>query len=230
MGGPTSRSGPCPVKPWPLNQSASFEGLFRVRAKVVKHGRSYGRKTQRHLRPAHRLAAPSKSMCYTNRISVSGTEIFAWNSPHRRALWREDIPARQNKGLYHGSALRLESARAGATASWFPRKLGTPKPEQGKAWSGLPCGHAVRLYAPDGLRAAQRSSSVKFGGYCAVRGGHRTRENARARIAWKTTQSATISRKSPLRAIAGELDSPVNLTRGDWHSTGAASLSAPSPP
>lgn len=71
---------------------------------------------------------------------------------------------------------------------------------------------------------------MKFRVYCAVRGGHRTRENARARIAWETTQSATISQKITVAgAIAGELHSPVNLTLGDWHSTGAASLSAPSP-
>jgi hypothetical protein len=53
---------------------------------------------------------------------------------------------------------------------------------------------------------------VKFRVYGAARGAHRTGENAGARIAWKTTQSATISQKITVAgAIAGELHSPVNL-------------------
>jgi hypothetical protein len=105
------------VQPWPLNQSASFDGLFVSERSsqntgdraVERHSVAGGQRTDsRHRRSARATTTGSASPAPKYSPGVASGPA---------ALWREDQPSGPPKQrLYHGSALPLESARAGATA------------------------------------------------------------------------------------------------------------------
>ena len=186
-------------------QSEARKTRAIVRSK--RHSVAVGQRTESRLRRSARA---------DNRFSVSGTEIFAWSCLRiRRALGREDQPSGPPKQrLYHGSALPLECRASWSDRLSVPHKRGTPKPEQGKAWSGLRI--HVQASAPDGLRSAQRSSSLKF--RWLLRCSRRT-SLARERAGAHRPEDYGTPRSRKNHRCGGdrrEPHSPVNLTRGDW--------------